>query len=144
MNSTINKYVNAVKSLPLWSHTDTFVPISFPVKRQHGLDRYSLLLNPTNSKIQHIFTERHALIPLIPFRGWTRLLLSKASSAFIRRTFLLRDASSFRKLMRVERTRFFSSPWRGGRGLKKHGTRVKIHSGLAYINRKSNIASKPF
>lgn len=32
----------------------------------------------------------------------------------------------------------------GGRGLKKHGTRVKIHSDLAYINRKSNIASKPF
>lgn len=45
MNSTINKYVNAVKSLPLRSHTDTVVPISFPVKRQHGLDRYSLLLN---------------------------------------------------------------------------------------------------
>lgn len=66
MNSTINKYVNAVKSLPLRSRTDTVVPISFPVKQQHGLDRYSLLLNPTNSKIQHIFTERHALIPLIP------------------------------------------------------------------------------
>lgn len=140
MNSTINKYVNAVKSLPLRSHTDTVVPISFPVKWQHGLDRYSLLLNEFQDSTHFHGKARANSVNSVPRMNSIAFIKSLVHSSyiFVTRRVVVSKAYAGRT------NAIFLVTREGGRGLKKHGTRVKIHSGLAYINRKSNIASKPF
>lgn len=141
MNSTINKYVNAVKSLPLRSHTDTVVPISFPVKRSR-----SIFSAPEPNEFQdstHFHGKARAnsvnSVPRMSSIAFIKSLIGVHSSyIFVTRRVVVSKAYAGRT------NAIFLVTMEGGRGLKKHGTRVKIHSGLAYINRKSNIASKPF
>lgn len=129
MNSTINKYVNAVKSLPLRSHTDTVVPISFPVKRSR-----SIFSAPEPNEFQdstHFHGKARAnsvnSVPRMNSIAFIKSLVGVHSSyIFVTRRVVVSKAYAGRT------NAIFLVIMEGGRGLKKHGTRVKIHSDLAY------------